>query len=94
MTPEEKAYEETLRRIRKAEEAGAVELDLGDLNIESTFARVGTPYPLQSLYLMGGQLSDVPRSAVDPLAVSPVLALSARPSYRRRHRCAGVRRTV
>ena len=31
MTPEEEAYEETLRRIRKAEEAGAVELDLGDL---------------------------------------------------------------
>ena len=32
MTPEEEAYEETLRRIRKAEEAGAVELDLGGLD--------------------------------------------------------------
>jgi hypothetical protein len=28
MTPEEKAYEEALRRIRKAERTGAVELDL------------------------------------------------------------------
>jgi len=31
MTPEEEAYEEALRRIRKAEETGAVELDLGGL---------------------------------------------------------------
>ena len=28
MTPEEKAYEEALRRIREAEETGALELDL------------------------------------------------------------------
>ena len=28
MSPEEEAYEEALRRIREAEETGAVELDL------------------------------------------------------------------
>ena len=31
MTPEEEAYEEALRRIRDAEETGAVKLDLSQL---------------------------------------------------------------
>ena len=31
MTPEEEAYEEALRRIREAEETGALELVLSDL---------------------------------------------------------------
>ena len=48
------AYEETLRRIREAEKTGALALDLsgrnrialglGTLSINSTSARVGTPY--------------------------------------------------
>ena len=53
MTPDE-AYEEALRRIREAEETGAVELDLkrmesnrmgvhGTCIINSTSAGVGTP---------------------------------------------------
>jgi hypothetical protein len=32
MTPEEEAYEEALRRIRGAEETGALELDLSHLH--------------------------------------------------------------
>ena len=57
MTPEE-AYEEALRRIRKAEETGAVELDLGRLDT-STSARVGTPYLAPIALPHGGQLSDL-----------------------------------
>ena len=33
MTPEEEAYEEALRRIREAEESGAIELDLSGLEM-------------------------------------------------------------
>ena len=32
MTPEEEAYEEALRRIREAEETGAVRLDFTELH--------------------------------------------------------------
>ena len=80
MTPEEEAYEEALRRIRKAEETGAVELDLGGLDTLNRLPpELERLTSLQSLYLMGGQLSDLsPRSAVDPLAVSPVSQLYLR----------------
>ena len=79
MTPEEEAYEEALRRIRKAEENG-VELDLGGLDTLNRLPpELERLTSLQSLYLMWGQLSDLsPRSAVDPLAVSPVSQLYLR----------------
>jgi hypothetical protein len=60
MTPEEEAYEEALRRIRKAEETGAVELDLGGLDTLNRLPpELERLTSLQSLYLMGGQLSDL-----------------------------------
>jgi hypothetical protein len=42
MTPEEKAYEEALRRIREAEETGAVELDLSGVKEGETGAEEPT----------------------------------------------------
>jgi hypothetical protein len=60
MTPEEEAYEEALRRIRKAEETGAVELDLGGLDsLNRLPPELERLTSLQSLYLMWGQLSDL-----------------------------------
>ena len=60
MTPEEEAYEEALRRIRKAEKTGAVELDLGGLDTLNRLPpELERLTSLQSLYLMGGQLSDL-----------------------------------
>ena len=43
MTPEEEAYEEALRRIREAEETGALELVLSDLETLMTSSGVGQP---------------------------------------------------
>jgi hypothetical protein len=43
MTPEEEAYEEALRRIREAEETGALELVLSDLETLVTSSGVGQP---------------------------------------------------
>jgi hypothetical protein len=53
MTPEEEAYEEALRRIREAEEAGAVELSLGGLEINRLPQELEHLTSLQSLDLSG-----------------------------------------
>ena len=52
MTPEE-AYEEALRRIREAEETGAVELDLSGLTLNRLPRELGRLASLQSLDLSG-----------------------------------------
>jgi hypothetical protein len=52
MTPEE-AYEEALRRIRKAEETGAVELSLGGLEINRLPQELEHLTSLKSLDLSG-----------------------------------------
>jgi hypothetical protein len=52
MTPEE-AYEEALRRIRDAEETGAVELDLSGLALNRLPPELASLASLQSLDLSG-----------------------------------------
>ena len=52
MTSEE-AYEEALRRVRKAKGTGALELHLTDsLGTKSVPARVGTPHLAQGAFLL------------------------------------------
>jgi hypothetical protein len=53
MTPEEEAYEGALRRIREAEEAGAVELSLGGLEINRLPQELEHLTSLKSLDLSG-----------------------------------------
>jgi hypothetical protein len=59
MTPEEEAYEEALRRIRFAEETGALELDLSQLALNRLPAELESLTPLQELNLEGCELSDI-----------------------------------
>jgi hypothetical protein len=51
MTPEEEAYEEALRRIREAEETGALELDLSQLALNRLPPELESLTPLQELDL-------------------------------------------
>jgi hypothetical protein len=67
MTPEE-AYAEALRRIREAEETGAVALDLSRLELNRLPRELGRLTSLRSLDLSGcEQLSD----DLSPWHVSP-----------------------
>jgi hypothetical protein len=101
MTPEE-AYDEALRRIREAEETGAVELDLSELAFESDSSRVGPPHlapiaqPLQvrvaeRRFIPAGRANFAPEARPHLVLAPPRIgrSISSKPpeSYRAAYRC-------
>ena len=64
MTPEEEAYEEALRRIREAEETGALELDLWPSDLTRLPPELKRLTSLQSLKLGSCE----PLDDISPLA--------------------------